>query len=555
MTFSFISDTMQVAATERITPKMDERNDETLSQEEELQLEQLTNPDAIVMDERYKYDEEFQRSIMGLLLNDNWFAVQSKDIIKPIYFVDERHQLLCRIVFAHLEKYCSIPSKIVVFQELSEKIANRDDKAKYHYSAETELIYKKYVPGLESRQYHLDKIVTFAKLMGLKDAFNKSLDLIRKDPESNETWTEIQELLKNAILVERNFEVGLDYFQTFEERYKRMEQDEESKEHFTSGFEMIDHALIGGGPHRGEIYSWIGLSGSGKSLALVGAALRNVMQLGKKVLYVSLEMDQDSIAERFDAQLSNVEINSLQEKKDLVRLAFEEFGKDKKDRRMLIIKQFPAGAMTVNTLRAYLQQLYMTEFRPDLVVVDYIGEMQDYPGIPTYESRYRMVRDLRGLATEDNFCIFTAMQPNKDAREAQKKDSSLGDGVIDDTNLADSYGQIRPLDGCWSINQMQAEKEAGIARIFVIKHRHGKSRFTCHAQFDMKTLQIKQISETKYNEIWKRYSFEKTSKISDGESVADSFIGKAAKFKDDSGYEDPDSPDVRPELKQENKDG
>lgn len=535
---------------------MDNTENKILSDDEELQLqlEQLTNPDNIIVDESYKYNEEFQRSIVGLVLNDRWFAIQSKDLVKPAYFLDERHQLLCRIVFNHLEKYGTIPSKPIVLQELKDSLSEKDDKTKYHYSTETEMIYKKYVPGLDSRQVFLDKILTFAKLMGLKDAFNKSLDLIKKNPESEKTWTEIQELLKKAILVERNFEVGLDYFQTFEERYKRMENEEGTREHFTSGFDLIDAALIGGGPHRGEIYSWIGLSGSGKSLALVGAALKNVKQLGKKVLYVSLEMDQDSIAERFDAQLSNVEINSLQENKDLVKKAFDEFGIDKQDKRMLIIKQFPAGSMTVNTLRAYLQQLYMTEFKPDLVVIDYIGEMQDCPGVPTYESRYRIVRDLRGLATEDNVCIFTAMQPNKDAREAQKKDSTLGDGVIDDTNLADSYGQIRPLDGCWSINQMQAEKEAGIARIFVIKHRHGKSRFTCHAQFNMKTLQISQISEVKYNEIWKRYSFEKTNKISDVDSSVDSFVGKKIKFKDDSGYDDPDSPDIRPELKQEDID-
>ena len=529
---------------------------EPLSEDEMSQLEGLTDPDASATEERYKYDEEFQRSIVGLILNDRWFAVQSKDIIKPLYFMDERHQILVKIVFDYLDKYCSIPTKIVVLQELSEKISNRDDKAKYHYSAEAELIYKKYVPGLESRKYHLDKIVTFAKLMGLKDAFDKSLGLIKKDPESEKTWLDIQEILKKAILVERNFDQGLDYFETFEERYSRMGKEEEQREHFTSGFENIDGALIGGGPHKGEIYSWIGLSGSGKSLALVGAALKNVMQLGKKVVYISLEMDEDSIAERFDAQISNVEINKLKEKQDMVKNALRGFSHDKEDKRMLIIKQFPAGTMTVNTLRAYMQQLYMTGFKPDLVVIDYIGEMQDYPGIPTYESRYRIVRDLRGFATEEGVCIFTAMQPNKDAREAQKKDSALGDGVIDDTNLADSYGQIRPLDGCWSINQMQAEKEAGIARIFVIKHRHGRSRFTCYAEFDMNTLQMRQISEIKYNEVWRKYSFQKTSKISDLESPADSIVKKSTKsvtFKDDAGYSDPDEPDFQPSLEKENE--
>jgi len=198
-----------------------------------------------------------------------------------------------------------------------------------------------------------------------------------------------------------------------------------------------------------------------------------------------------------------------------------------------------------------MQQLNMVEFKPDLVVIDYIGEMKDYPGVPTYESRYRIVRDLRGLATEENVCVFTAMQPNKDAREAQKKDGGLygGDGVIDDTNLADSYGQIRPLDGCWSINQMQAEKEAGIARIFVIKHRHGKSRFTCHAKFNKNTLKMDQISEDTYNKIWKEYSFKKTERAADLNEQAD-FIAKKTKkkFTDDIGYDDPDSPDVQPEL-------
>ena len=309
-----------------------------------------------------------------------------------------------------------------------------------------------------------------------------------------------------------------------------MLKQEEAQERFTSGFKSIDDNLLGGGTHRGEIYSWIGLSGTGKSLALVTAALRNVVQLGKKVLYVSLEMDEDKIAERFDAQISNVEINKLKENKDIIKNALEEQTKDKENKKLLVIKQFPAGSMTVNTLRAYMQQLYMTGFKPDLLIIDYIGEMKDFPNMPTYESRYRIVRDLRGLATEEKICVFTAMQPNKDAREAQKVDGE-GSGFIDDTNLADSYGQIRPLDGCWSINQMQSEKDAGIARIFVIKHRHGKSRFSFHVEYNMKTLAMDEISANKYNEIYKKFTFEKTKTISDMDSQEQDIFKKMKKNK------------------------
>jgi replicative DNA helicase len=518
---------------------------------EASELEGLTNPDAR-KDERYRWDEDFQRMILGLLLNDRWFVNQCRDLISPAYFSDERHQTLCKILFDYVDVYKSAPPKIFVVQEVRQKTANRDEGLQLQYLAETEIIYKKFVPGLETRESLLDKIVNFAKLMSLKLAFDKSIAMVKRSPESEETWTGIREELQKALIVERNFEEGLNYFATFEERYARMAKEEEAREIFTSGFEMIDDALLGGGCHRGEIYSWIGLSGSGKSLALVGAALKNVRQFGKRVLYISLEMGEDAIAERFDAQLADVDINQLQELKDKIRAAFDEFNKDQEDKRMLVIKQFPAGSMSVASLRAYMQQLKMLDFTPDLLVIDYIGEMKDYPGMPTYESRYRIVRDLRGLATEENICIFTAMQPNKDAREAQKKDSTLGDGVIDDTNLADSYGQIRPLDGCWSINQMHAEKEAGIARLFVIKHRHGRSRFTCHAQFDKKTLQIRQISEIRYNEIWREYSFKKTERLADTDNQVSKIVskGKIKGFSNDVGYEDPDQPDERPPLEE-----
>ena len=203
-------------------------------------------------------------------------------------------------------------SVITTALEVRRATTNRDMKVQFEYLAEVELIYKKFVPGLETREYLLDKILNFAKLMSMKSAFDKSIALVKRDAESEETWTTIREMLRQALIVDRNFEEGLNYFETFEERYQRMAKEEETRERFTSGFQAIDDALLGGGCHRGEIYSWIGLSGSGKSLALVGAALQNVLQLGKKVLYISLEMGEDAIAERFDAQLADVNINELQ---------------------------------------------------------------------------------------------------------------------------------------------------------------------------------------------------------------------------------------------------
>lgn len=528
---------------------MSDFNFDDLTEEEIYKLRKNTNPDEIEA-EKYNWTEEFQKNIISLLLCDRWFAVQCRDLVNPNYFVDEVHQLLGRVLFNYLDTYKSLPEKSFVMQEVDSAIKKKEPKIKQHYIAETNLVYEKYVPNLESRPALLDKILNFAKLMALKSAFDTSLNLMKKDPEEESTWIKIQNTLKEALLVDRNFNEGLNYFETFEERYERMESQEESKEIFTTGFDGLDDALLGGGTHRGEIYAWVGLSGTGKSLALVSAAKRNVTKYNKKVLYVSLEMDEDKIAERFDAQFAGVNINRLYENKDKILQKFDQIKEENEDPKMLVVKQFPAGSMTVNTLKAYMQQLQMTGFKPDLVIVDYIGEMKDYPGMATWESRYRIVRDLRGLATEENVCIFTALQPNKSAREAQKMDGP-GEGVIDDDNLADSYGQIRPLDGCWSINQMQVEKDAGIARIFVIKHRHGKSRFTIWVGYDRDTLAMDQITHTSYEKKLHQKHMKASEKVQ--EDVAsqaaeiNKVLGKGKKnfFADDMGHsnEDPDAPD------------
>lgn len=538
-------------------PNFDDLED--LTEEEALKLSKHTNPDDNDQNIKYNWTEEFQKNIIALLLNDRWFAVQCRDLVNPNYFIEEIHQILCRNLFSYLDKWNHLPQKSFVVEEVENIAKNKPAEIKQRYIAEIFSLYEKYVPNLEAREYLLEKILNFAKLMSLKNAFDASLQMMKKDPEEESTWVKIQSVLKEALLVDRNFNEGLNYFETFEERFERMNQEQEAQERFTSGFMSIDSALLGGGPHRGEIYSWIGLSGTGKSLALVTAARKNIQELGKKVLYVSLEMDEDKIAERFDAQFTPIDINQIKEQSDLVKSSLLGQNIDKEDKRLLVIKQFPAGSMTVNTLRAYMQQLYMIGFKPDLVIIDYIGEMKDYPNMPTWESRYRIVRDLRGFATEENICIFTAMQPNKSAREAQSTEG-LGPGVIDDTNLADSYGQIRPLDGCWSINQMHQEKEAGIARIFVIKHRHGKSRFTFHVEYDVKlneedkkhrnTLSMDEISHAEYDRIWKSYHVTKTETVTDHEKQEQKIWdkmkkGKKKKFQNDIGYNDQnlDEPD------------
>jgi replicative DNA helicase len=508
---------------------------EDLTQEERDVVDGLVDVDT-AQTAKYKWDEEFQREILALLLADKFFLTQCVSLIKPGYFVNEVHQLAARIAIRYFTKYKSIISKTQLHQEMNESLTDKDEEKKAAYRAEIATVLGYYVPGLDSREYYQDKITNFAKQKTLQNAFSVCLDKISKNPEEDSVWAEVQNILREAMTVERNFDIGLDYFKTFEERYERMKSIVDNKEVFTSGFPAIDKALACGGLTRGEMGSWMGLSGTGKSLALVRAAISN-MARGKKVVYVSLEIDQDKTAERFDAQLANdkeekgVTVKNLYESKSLVFDALREYVSDYEDQTRLVVKQFPAGAMDVATFRAYFVQLALRNFRPDLVIIDYIGEMKDFPKMATWESRYRIVRDLRGFAVEEQVCVLTAMQPDRRAREAVKNHE-----YIDDENLADSYGQVRPLDGLWSINQMQDEKDAGLARIFVVKHRHGRSRFAFHVEFNYSTLGITEITQEKYENRLKKYRNEKDQRAGDevAENELNRVLGKKKKKSEDT---------------------
>jgi hypothetical protein len=100
------------------------------------------------------------------------------------------------------------------------------------------------------------------------------------------------------------------------------------------------------------------------------------------------------------------------------------------------------------------------------------------------------------MASEENIFVATAMQPNRDSKSDTK---NKGDrSRIDDNHLADAFGQIRPLDGCFSLNQNDNEKLLGIGRGYVIKQRDGKSRYQIYLKFDKENLRITEITQNEY---------------------------------------------------------
>lgn len=464
-----------------------------LTPEEEARLSAMTDPQSAKA--KFAWDDTFQKKLLGMLLTDQFMLVQALDKVKHDYFSNEVHTLICKILFKHFQERKAIPEKWIIEAELKEQLKDRDASIQLHYLAELHSVYDYYVPGLDTREYLIDKITYFAKVQAVKMAFGNAVEKMVEAPEDEATWSYVYEQMRQAMLIDRSYEPGVYYFNELDEMYKRMDAVFEGKDRFTSGFGPIDDALTGGGLFPGQIGSWIGLPGTGKSLALVKAAVANCM-LGHHVCYLTMEMDELGIMQRFTSQFAKLDINNLRGVKDEVYKTIEDFKNQWDDPNLLHVKQFPGGVMDVNGIRSYIAQLELRKWKPKLLIVDYVGEMKDDPTVKKYESAYRILRDLRGYGVERQHCTLTCVQPNQSAAKLE-----LGQ-YIDESNIGTSFDQFKPLDAFWSINQQVIEKDAEVGRVFVIKHRNGRSRFPFKIAFDYKlgTLDMFSISKETYRE-------------------------------------------------------
>lgn len=483
---------------------------EDLTQEDILAYEQLMDPDdGDRVEATYGWSDEMNRMIVGMILLDRQFLVESLELIRPGYFENKAHRAIVSTVIDHFQEWKCMPTRPIIIEKLKHRF--KDDEDRLFYLSELTLCLDAYTPGIDSRDYAISIITDFAKKQGMIEAMRRVLEEIKRGGPSDTVFSRINAHIDKARAIDRRFSnAGLDYFRELEDRYDRMSASRETRETFTTGFKKLDEALSDGGLYRGEIGSVIALPGVGKSLILTKASIANVLA-GKRVLYISTEMDEDRLAQRFDAQFAHHDIRTLIENRNFVIPEIRRVVDEYEDKSRLRIIQFPPKTATVDTIRSFLLQLKMSGWSPDMVILDYVGECKDYPDMKTYESRERLVSEFRGLGVEENFCCLTAMQPNRAARDAQKE------GVIDDSNLGDAFGQTRPLDAFWSINQRDDEKAVGVARIFVIKLRNGNSRFPFYVQFDQKTLEYREISERAYRNIISGYKEEvqENTKIDD----------------------------------------
>jgi len=233
-----------------------------------------------------------------------------------------------------------------------------------------------------------------------------------------------------------------------------------------------------GGLLRGEIACVVAPSNKGKSLYLQNQAITSLKE-GRTVLYLTMEMSEDRIGNRLDGMITELDVNHLDSQQGEFKKRMQQFKEAFPDSKLLI-KEFPNRRVTVNGIRAYMNQLEVKKgIVPDVLIVDYLEIIQPTGTDPEYLAQKRICEDLRALGMERKCLVWTATQTNRDGVKTR---------LIDEKELGESYDKLKPMDLLISLNQDDVEYDNGQLRIFTVKVRNGIARVISSARINRSTL-------------------------------------------------------------------
>jgi len=399
-----------------------------------------------------------QITIIRHLLQNPDYLKKVLPHLKAEYFTNHAEAEIYRIVEGYVGKYGNAPTKEIIDVEFEKrKLTQMDYDHGKQVLAEVSNHYK--APDMK---WLMDTTEQFCLQQSVIIAINRSLEIIDGGSET-EPLTALPELMRNALNVNFDTEVGHDYLENVEDRYKKLR---EQTERLTFDIDNLNK-IFGGGVPRKTLSLFVGGTGSGKSLIKSHCA-SHFYQKGYNVLYVTLELAEERIGERFDANLFDMAID------DIYMMPLEQYKRklnlvnEKAKGARIFIKEFPPASITTAHLRSLLDELRNKKnFVPDVVVVDYINLMNSSRYKPSqnansYTILKAVAEELRALAVERNIAIISSTQTTRDGNGAS--DLSL-------TNISESMGLGHTADAIIGIIRTEELDQLGQLILKCLKTR------------------------------------------------------------------------------------
>ena len=401
--------------------------------------------------------ERIEKTTLKNLLYNEDYTRKVLPFLKPEYFEDRSE----RIVFSEIQKFIDQYNKRPTKETLQIDIGKRKDLNEEEYKRIVELI-----STLNKEEIDLDWLVNttekFCKDRAVHNAVMDGIHIL-DGKDKKHTPEAIPEILRDALSVSFDRNVGHDYLSDIERRFDFYHKKENR---IPFDFDYFNKVTKGGLPTKTLNVALAG-TGVGKTLFMCHQAASALAQ-NKNVLYITMEMAEERIAERIDANLLNISMEDLHM---LNRKLFNDkiTSLQSKTTGTLIIKEYPTASAGVNHYRALVNELALKRtFKPDLIFVDYINicaSSRFKPGsnVNSYTYVKAIAEEMRGLAVELDVPIVTATQTTRSGFVS----SDIG---LEDTS--ESFGLPATADFMFALISSEELERAGQMLVKQLKNRY-----------------------------------------------------------------------------------
>jgi replicative DNA helicase len=394
--------------------------------------------------------------ILSNLIHNEEFTRKVSPYIKKEYFNNAEDKKILEVIIDYYNKFNSIPKASALEIEIN------------NLSIEGNL-YKKCLEKIQEisinkavdTEWLLDQSEKFCKEKSVYNAIMQSIEIL--DGKTDFNREAIPNVLQEALAVSFDQNIGHDFIEGAEERFKFYHTVEEK---IPFDIEYLNKITRGGLPRKTFNVILAG-TGVGKTLMMCHFSAANLLE-GRNVLYITLEMAEEKIAERIDANLMKVNLNDLQSlTKSRYHKKIEKI--KNKTKGKLIIKQYPTSSVGANHFRHLINELKTKKkFVPDIIYIDYINicassRIKSYGNVNSYTYIKAISEELRGLAVEFDLPIVTGTQVNR---------GGFSSTDVDLTDTSESFGLPQTADFMFAVVRTEQLDESNMMLIKQLKNRY-----------------------------------------------------------------------------------
>ena len=402
-------------------------------------------------------NSKIEQVILQNLVTDDAYMRKVIPFLKRDYFLENSDRLIFDRIKAFIDEYNTPPNKDALIVALQNDKTLNEEQYK-----EVAGIIQELNPTEHNKDWLYKETEKFCKDKAIYNAILNSIAII-DGRDAAKTQDGIPQLLQDALGVCFDNNVGHDYIENADSRYEFYHR-VESRTPFD--LEYFNKITNGGLPNK-TLNVVLAGTGVGKSLFMCHVAASTLAQ-GKNVLYITLEMAEERIAERIDANLMNITLDQL---KDLPKSIFDnriEKIRNKTEGR-LIIKEYPTAGAHTGHFKALLNELQLKkQFKPSMIIIDYLNicsssRFKSGSNINSYTLIKSIAEELRGLAVEEDLPILSATQTTR---------SGYGNTDVELTDTSESFGLPATVDFMFALISTEELEQTNQIMVKQLKNRY-----------------------------------------------------------------------------------